>query len=304
MIFSEIYGSYYKVMSEIIREALKNGGNVSVSDMRKIIDRYAFYESVLSIGPAITEERWQIITKDGRTPVRNEPTRPMSDLERRWLKAISLDPRIRLFDVSFDRLGDTEPLFTPDDYYVFDKYEDGDPYEDEGYIKNFRLILDAVKEGYPLRVGIQNRKGMDTSLILFPKYLEYSEKDDKFRLISYGHSHQITINLARIRFLRRFNGEVRNRSENRQETGRTVTILLKDERNALERVLLHFSHFKKQAEKIGDDIYRLIIDYDAEDETEMVIRLLSFGPMVKVEGPDRFTELIKERLIRQKGCGL
>ncbi|MBO5840951.1 MAG: hypothetical protein J6Q86_05970, partial [Methanobrevibacter sp.] len=49
--------------------------------------------------------------------------------------AISLDPRIKLFDVKFEGLDDVEPLFTPDDYCIYDKYGDGDPFEDEGYIK-------------------------------------------------------------------------------------------------------------------------------------------------------------------------
>ena len=43
---------------------------------------------------------------------------------------------------------------------------------------------------------------------------------------------------------------------------------------------------------------------DKDDETEMVIRILSFGPMIKVTAPQHFVELIKQRLIRQKSCGL
>lgn len=44
--------------------------------------------------------------------------------------------------------------------------------------------------------------------------------------------------------------------------------------------------------------------YDGEDETEIVIRVLSFGPYVKVLEPSSFVNLIKERLISQKSCDL
>ena len=75
---------------------------------------------------------------------------------------------------------------------------------------------------------------------------------------------------------------------------------LQDERNALERVLLHFAHFPKRAERIEKNKYQITIDYDKDDETEMLIRILSFGPMIKVVKPEHFINLIKERLRKQK----
>ena len=68
--------------------------------------------------------------------------------------------------------------------------------------------------------------------------------------------------------------------------------------------MLHFAHFEKQAERAGDGAYLVRIRYDKDDETEMEIRILSFGPMVEVLGPDDFRGRITERLKRQKSCGL
>lgn len=84
---------------------------------------------------------------------------------------------------------------------------------------------------------------------------------------------------------------------------RTMGFELIDERNALERVLMHFAHFEKQVEKAGENRYLVRVTYDKDDETEMLIRILSFGPMLKVTGPDSFVALIKERLLKQKSCG-
>ena len=77
-----------------------------------------------------------------------------------------------------------------------------------------------------------------------------------------------------------------------------------DERNALERVMLHFAHFEKRAERLGDNRYLLRMKYYESDETEIVIRVLSFGPCVKVLEPQSFVNRIRERLIAQKSCGL
>lgn len=197
-----------------------------------------------------------------------------------------------------------EPLFRPGDISVFDKYADGDPYEDAAYIRNFRRILDAIRERYPLSIDTENRKGSLTHMVLMPEYLEYSEKDDKFRLIGSGCRYGGTVNLARIVCCKPYTKpfEAAPRKKTAHEL-RTVEFELYDRRNALERVLMHFAHFKKQAERIGGDRYKVTVSYDRDDETEIVIRILSFGPMVRVTAPAYFVELIKERLLKQKSCG-
>ena len=67
---------------------------------------------------------------------------------------------------------------------------------------------------------------------------------------------------------------------------------------------MHFAHFERRAERTNDGRYILRLKYYESDETEIVIRVLSFGPFVKVLEPQSFEELIKERLISQKSCEL
>ena len=301
MIFSEVYSTYYGTVAKILNKATRCP--LSRKEMRDIIEENAFGESVLNIEPAITEEKWQLIRKDGSTPVKNSPTLPMTTLQKRWLKAIFLDPRIRLFtdgEIDFEGI---EPLFTPEDISVFDKYSDGDPYDSDSYIKRFRLILDAVKNRYPLSIDMTNRKGNPIHIVMMPEYLESSEKDDKFRLIGSGDRHDGTVNLGRIISCEPYDkpDEI-FLSEPVGPEIRTVVFELIDERNALERVLMHFAHFEKQAEKIDENRYKITITYEKEDKTEVLIRILSFGPMVRVTAPQDFMDLIKERLIKQKNC--
>lgn len=302
MFFSELYGAYYTAVAKIIGKAIESP--LGIHDIRTMIEENAFGESVINIESSLMNEKWQLITKEGETPIVNKPTLPLTHLEKSWLKAISLDPRVRLFTEDFSDLEDVEPLFIPEDIFVFDKYTDGDPYEDEQYKQNFRLILDAIQKKYPLKIKSRTRAGRELYIVLMPEYLEYSEKDDKFRLIGSGRKYGDTVNLARIVSCEPYTEKYTPNPYTRMKgKARTVAFELIDERNALERILMHFAHFEKQAEKIADKKYLVKVTYDKDDETEMVIRILSFGPMIKVVGPDPFIDLIKERLLKQKSCG-
>ena len=46
-----------------------------------------------------------------------------------------------------------------------------------------------------------------------------------------------------------------------------------------------------------------MVDYDKDDETEMVIRILSFGPMIKVVQPEHFINLIQRAFKKTKKLG-
>ena len=68
--------------------------------------------------------------------------------------------------------------------------------------------------------------------------------------------------------------------------------------------MLHFAHFEKQAEKLNKNHYLVKIKYAHDDESEMVIRILSFGPMIQVLEPEAFKNLVIEKLEKQLSCGL
>lgn len=299
VIFNEIYGAYYNAVSHILREAVE--APISMERIREISLKYAFSESVVPIETAIKNQSWQLVLPDGSTPIKHTPHIPLTELQLRWLRAISLDKRIQLFDCHFDLPDDIEPLFTEEDYCVFDRYADGDNYEDEGYIERFRMILSAIQQRRALDITLRNKRENELTFTVIPEMLEYSEKDDKFRLLTSGSRTAAVINLGRVTDCVLHEGEFKaEKAKKHIGRTRTLTLELVDERNALERVMLHFSHFEKTAEKIGNKRYRLIISYEQNDETEILIRVLSFGPFVRVTAPGRFIGMIQNRLDRQK----
>ena len=302
MIFSELNCAYYNTVATIISGILD--GEHSEKELQKIVTDRAFGESVLTILPALKNEKWQLVRADMTTPLEHKPTAPLTTLQKRWLKAISLDPRVKLFGVEFPDLADVEPLFTSADYYVYDQYNDGDPFEDEQYIKNFRIVLEAIRRGSQIKFEMINRKGNMMFVRCRPVRLEYSEKDDKFRLVTAGWRAVSTVNLAKIRCCAHDTGWRRVSSWERTVVYDTVTVKIQDERNAMERFMLHFAHFEKQAEKLDRKHYLVKIKYAHDEESEMVIRILSFGPLVEVLEPDDFRKMVIEKLEKQLSCGL
>ena len=296
-VFSELYGSYYNCMAEIIRLALE--GRATDEEISGVIARKGYAETVLTLMPAITEERYRLIRKDGTTPIKNVPEMPLTTLQKRWLKSISEDPRFKLFGETLDIPEDTEPLFRPEDIRVYDRYSDGDPYEDENYIRVFGICLSAIRSGIVVKIGSVNRNGHRYTMKLRPVRLEYSEKDDKFRLLGISQTgRHLTVNLARIEKVEPsvFDRDMMEIDEDRRAE---VVFELRDQRKALERVLLHFAHFEKEVIHTGGDLYKVRLIYDPADETELVIRFLSFGPAIKVLEPSEMAEAVASRIRKQ-----
>lgn len=301
MIFSELYSVYYNTVARIIEAAFDP--EATEKDLQRCVAEEAFSESALTILPALRSGKWPLINEDLTPALRHKPTMPLTILEKRWLKAIAADPRIKLFGVSFPELEDVEPLFTVDDYRIYDQYGDGDPFEDETYIRHFRLMLSAIRDKRPVWAAMVNRHGKDMLVRFYPTGFEYSLKDDKIRVIASGSRFK-HFNLGRIVDCDLYDGYFPLRDDPRPERRKDLTLQITNERNALERVMLHFAHFEKRAERIEGDKYILRLKYYESDETEIVIRVLSFGPHIKVLEPESFVALIKERLMKQKICEL
>lgn len=296
MLFSEIYNTYYQAMSRLLSAAIDH--ELDFQKAMEIINEQAFRESFTVILDAIKNEEWLLINHEYKTPLMNHPKQPLSYYQLRFLKTISLDPRFMLFQDGLQLPATIEPLYHADDFYLFDKISDGDPYQNETYQYNFRLIYTALKEEKKLEVSYQGAKGKYQRLKVIPLKLEYSPKDDKFRLICYGLKRQIILNISRILECK-ITGEKYDPISISHSKKDSVTIEITDIRNALERAMLHFANFEKETRQISDTLYHMKCSYKRSDETELLIRILSFGPMLKVIEPQSFQEKVKERLIRQ-----
>lgn len=298
MLFHEIYGNYYNAVAAILREAVV--GPVTPERMGSIVREKAFGESGLTIPAALQGGDWPLLTTEGSTPLRCDPSMPLTTLQKRWLRTLLDDRRIRLFAPPVDGLEDVEPLCPADTFVYFDRYDDGDDYNDPDYIEHFRRILQALREKRKIRIRFKSHQGDRYSWICIPIRLEYSAKDDKFRLRTLYHGNHLTVNLGRVRSCVLLDSIPPVEYPAAAMRKETLVLQLKDERNALERVMLHFSHLEKETERLDDDTYRLTLRYEKDDESEMLIRVLSFGPVLKVVSPDKFIDQMRKRLEKQE----
>lgn len=298
MIFNEVYGIYYNVVGKILKEAVK--GEISLDKIKEITGKEAFGESITVIPDKLLKKQWPLMDANFETPLKNNPDMPLTTIEKMWLKAILSDKRISLFEPSFDGLEDVEPLYDKDTFVYFDRYSDGDPYDDIEYREHFRLILVAIKERRIVRIVYKGRKGKRIHTLI-PKGLEYSSKDDKFRLVAESlKGTQYIINMQKITKCQVMEGFEKDSVRKRKLAFGEVILQLKDYRKALERAMLSFSDLEKETIKLDNDTYQIKLKYCVDDETEILIRILAFGPLIEVMGPDDFRDKIKERLLRQR----
>lgn len=317
-LFEKIYGCYYQVMTHLLAEAAKSP--LSQKQMEEIINRYGYQESFLTILPKLKGGSWALLQEQENGTYASllsaPPKLPLTDLQKKWIQSLLSDPRISLFlndeEIALFResLADVSPLFSQADFYYFDQYKDGDPYTSASYREIFQMILKALSQKKALFIAYPNRK-LDTVVYeAAPYQLQYSAKDNKFRLLclSFHHGHfsrQMTLNLGKIKACCFSKKQVpceidRLRFQASQKSLEPVEIEISGERNSLERCMLHFANYEKHTEYSEEkQVYLCSIYYDLADETELLIDVLSFGPVIRVLGPEHFVKQIQSRVCRQ-----
>lgn len=323
-IFSEIYGAYFRTAASLLA---RRGKPLSESDVYQTVERHGFRDSALFLPKKLIPQKdnsdWGLLrkTENGLVPItKNPPPAILSGLQKSWLKAKLSDPRFALFldDREIERLSeklkDVRPLYKPEHFRFFDRYADGDDFQSTGYRAHFKTVLSAVKSHEEVRIGYLSGHNKELNAIVLPLKLEYSAKNDKFRVycrtVSNGNLRGgITINLGRIRTLeptgKRFtktaaDTSVMNRFFSDRRAPEPVTVYVKPERNAPERFLMEFANYEKRTERDPENGSLTVnIYYDRADETELLILLLSFGAAVEILSPKFFRDQAAERVKRQ-----
>lgn len=314
MIFNEIYSVYYKIISHALKEAQQ--GQLTSEKLHEIVRNDGFDESFLGVISAVEDNRWPFLEYGNglyRSKISNYDLRPDSILEKRFIKAILLDKRIRLFlseellNKFKKQLSGIQPLWEADDLTYFDQYSDGDDFSNPQYIENFRAILNATHRQRRVFINYVLKNGEIRLYNFVPAKIEYSEKDDKFRVQGKTKKGWLTLRFSSIEKVLssdKIDLTGIDLTPPAQISDRIVTVDVGNDRNALERFLFTFSHYYKETSVIGRGKggyfhYSVTLHYNKDDETELLIRLLSFGPLIKVVGPDNFVELIRARLKKQ-----
>ena len=331
MILHEVYSCYFDAVSRILQAACagKRGRGCYMAALSGLSLPAEIQETVdRKLGLIAGEADSYRLMDEGRPLVSRCPEMPLTLLEKRWLKAVLLDPRVRLIGVSAEGLEDVTPLYAPGDIVVYDRGGDPDPWDDARYIEHFRTVLEAVETRRCLKVSWLCREGLKCVAVCEPDRIEYSEVDDKFRLWADADAHEIKINISRIvdcvmsdaplrldlpeglgktppvQQMREVQASYRGNFQDVMGDihPEALVIEVSEERRALERALIHFSHFQKQeVEQVSEARYRIRMSIDADDRQEIVRRVVSFGPLVRVLEPAWLVAELRERIRAQMG---
>jgi predicted DNA-binding transcriptional regulator YafY len=221
------------------------------------------------------------------------------------------DPRIKLFlsdeeyATSEKLLKDTTPLFRWDDFCKIDGSKESDPFVDENYRDVFKTLLSAIREKELLEIKYRGVDGRTTKETVPPRYLEYSSRDDRFQLLCRAISgeNETAINVsAIIRAIARHDNPLQQADDMEIKTARkikTAYIELTHERGAVERALLAFASYETDANAGLNNKINIELRYLESEEPDLLDAILSFGPLIKVLGPENLVRQIREHVERQ-----
>lgn len=318
-LFDEVYNCYYQAVRHILEESKKQP--LTVRQMEEITKQTAFLESHLTIVPKLIHASWDLMeVKDKDSYVSklvNLPKPSLTKLQKSWLKSLLADKRISLFLTKEEQhqikavLGDTKPLYMEEDFYYFDRFLDGDTYYLETYQNHFQTVLSALEQNKTLIVAYRGRRGNQFTCEVLPYHIQYSSREDKFRVCCLsvskaGRYQKMLFNINRILACHISNNQATMEEDKikflsqTEQANEAVEIEINGERNSLERCMLRFANYEKHTEYEEErNIWICRIYYDKMDEPELLLDLLSFGPVIKVTGPKEIVDQIKRRIKKQ-----
>lgn len=316
-IFSEIYGTYFRIAAKLLEDEVTNEKTV-----RETVQREGFRDSVLFLPQKLIpgSEDWGLFrrTPDGNLKriTKNPPVKVLTKLQKMWLKAKLSNPRIRLFmddetlSVLAKRLADIPPLYRREQFRITDRFTNSDDFCNEQYIINFRTVLEAVKHRKIVYIKFVSGHGKRMSGKFVLLKMEYSPKNDKFRVYCYLLRNDRVkssgiINIGRITNIvdtgRVFRTPVLvDDYFSSRKCSSPAVIRVTTARNGVERFMLEFASYEKHTVRnLETGEYTVELWYDLQDETELLIRLLSFGPVIEILGPQHLRQQAKLRIKRQ-----
>src|SRR5574344_1018068 len=162
VLFNRIYSIYYKTAITMLEE-IRTGKLKTLDDLNAYLNQFPFFRKTGNKRKNTRQDEFtdtvgglfRLKQNCITTSVTHKIDFPLSKLEISFLKTAVTDPRFQLFlnddifnnlkkELQKDQFKNIEPLFTSENYLLFDQYKNGDKalYTNEKYKEIFRLILD------------------------------------------------------------------------------------------------------------------------------------------------------------------
>lgn len=304
--YHEIYGKYYKLITKLL-----NSGPLTKNQINNFITKYGFEESLLYLDADILVDSYNLFEeKNGiyYPKIKNKIPQLFTNEQKGLIYNILNNEKVQLFLPNerieyYKELLNTDPLYCEDYYHYI--FRDSDKDDINGYYKHkFDTINKAIRNNKNLHLTFISNKNHVTHKTVAPYKIEYSMQDQKFRLLAVEYRNKIPKRVIRVRLTSMFSCKICNRFEpidfnvfiTKELLVKKLVIEVYPQLNGIERVFIELSNYKREAEFDKErNCCVMNIYYDSADEGDLIIKMLSFGKVVKI-----ITDChIKEEVIRR-----
>jgi len=313
-LYHSIYSRYYEILLHVLRKSHKSP--ISVKAIREVIQEKGFSETEYELMNKLISsdnDSYGLLkeTEVGYIPLlKQSPKRVITLQEYAWLKVALDDERMQLFlsDELFSKLQvilqDVKPLYDASNLRTEDIFAAINTELDQNIRAHFKKALYAIQNKKALRIHYESKNGNRLNSDFLPLDMRYSLKANKFQIEMIGLKHHKSK-----RFVLNMDGIITSKVIDYNESIAVkkigfikdyVEIEISNMRNGFERCFFQLSMYERESrfdEESGKCFMKLF--YDKNFETEILITLMSFGPAVKVNGPERFRSLFLKRLTAQ-----
>lgn len=309
--YHEIYGKYYQIIHNLL-----NSKPQTEKEINDYIRSQGFDESFLYLNAQMLVDEYHLFVKkrDLFYPLTNSKI-PLflTNEQRSWLNTMLFDEKVKLF-LSDERRNYYQKEFAGNVLYDDKTYQylfqDVDKDEITPKMSNvFRVVKNAIMQEMDINLTFISSKNYYTHKKVAPYKIEYSMQDQKMRLIAVEYRNGepkriIRIKLASIvgyRMVERVKKIDFKYYLQEEVLKEPLIIEVYPILNGIERVFIELSNYKREAFYDKErNLSIMKIYYEKVDEMDLVLKMLSFGKVVKILSDGFIKEEVLRRINKQK----
>lgn len=311
--FNDYDSRYYEIIGRLNEMA-----PFEMKEAIEVFQKFGFLETPLALSEAIFKDKpdaaypffEKMDSGQYHSMLQHPCKRPLSIDELKWLKAVLGSDKAKclldapLIEKLQDLLNGISPLYQYEQLVGHHVASDKDDFTQQHYQSTLNSALQAIEESRIVYIEYAGVHGSKLATHFFLHELEYSPRDGKIRLICSkvrpsGLKKIQRLNLSRVSKLaltsRTYTGD--RAVKNSQVEGAVLELEILNERNGIERCFYQFSVYERLSfYRHEKGTCHMRMHYLPSYEAELMIQILSFGPIVKVLGPEDFKQRFVQRL--------
>lgn len=327
-LFNEVKNRYFHLVFQILSLA-KNG--LTEEEIIKIVDKEEYEEKLIGkdfktfdgllLNEYKKDENFNLLVRNEKKfyPIINNKDKVLpvrfTLIEKIWLKNFINDNTVKrllgeeIIKKLEEELKDVENIEIDSILDVTNAANRKEKVFNYEFEKNFWIIVEGIIKEKPICYCNVDREGkVYKNKLAIPLRIEYSIKSGNFLLSIYDlkENRPILVNINTmssvsieedipINITRK---EIRSKIKKERYSKEPIVIELEDKRGAMERFFMSFSQYERTARNLEDKKYEIKVNYYNFEEEEIIDKIVSLGPFVKVISPIDVKNKVIKKVVR------